>query len=137
MASKYPEQMTPRAVSSLIRTVWGKSLGASVPDDRDIRGLARGDRGPAVVARYAERPQGGGNRQHSYTHGEVRLLLEAVAARYQRRTGQTLRIPAPFASARPERAQRPKATRKSRKPSPTTTTTASAPESAPESAGEV
>ena len=91
------QTFSARAVAGIISA---KMRGVRAYDARDVRGLARGDNGAAVLSRFAESNADGSNRSHQYTTGEVRLLLEAVAARHAKRTGTTVRVPAPFATAR-------------------------------------
>jgi hypothetical protein len=86
---------------------------------KQVRGLARGDSGPAVLKRFAERNADGTNRSHEYTQAEVRLLLEAIAARQQRRTGQAVRVPAPFGTAPRKRTSKPRTSKRTSKPATT------------------
>jgi hypothetical protein len=52
---------------------------------KDVRGLARGDSGPAVLPRFAERNADGTNRVHQYTAQEAGIVVRALAARKARR----------------------------------------------------
>lgn len=52
---------------------------------KDVRGLARGDSGPAVLKRFAERNADGTNRQHQYNPQEAGIVIRALAARKARR----------------------------------------------------
>jgi hypothetical protein len=91
---------------------------------KQVRGIARGDSGPAVLPRFAERNADGTNRSHVYTLAEVRLLLEAIAARQSKRTGQAVRVPAPFGTAPRKRTTSKAAPRKARKATATVATEA-------------
>lgn len=64
----------------------------------EVRGLARGDNGPAVIARLADRPKDG-NRSHVYSLKEASALMIALAARKAGRAGHALKVPAPFAAS--------------------------------------
>lgn len=52
---------------------------------KDVRGIARGDTGPALLARFAERNADGTNRVHQYTAAEAWSVLRALTARKGRR----------------------------------------------------
>ena len=117
MAKSTPtrETWSARAVAALASDMTPRAF-----DGKDIRGLARGDSGPSVLPRFAEANADGTNRSHQYTQAEVTLLLEAVASRFAKRTGTTVRVPAPFAA----KARKPRAPRKARpKRAPTAPTT--------------
>ena len=125
MASK--ATWSAREVCALV----SKMRGVRTYTPREVRGLARGDNGPAVIARLAERPQDGTNRAHAYTAPEVRLLLQAVAQRHERRTGQRVSVPRVAAST-----TAPK-TRKTRKGAGTRKTAPKAASVAPSASQEV
>jgi hypothetical protein len=107
------QTFSPRAVAGIIAA---KMVGVRPYDGRDVRALARGDNGPAIIARLAARPADGSNRSHVYDAGDVRLLLEAVAARHQARTGKAVRVPAPFVSAKNATVKVARATRPRSRP---------------------
>ena len=51
---------------------------------KEVRGAARGDTKPAVLARFATRNPDGSNHQHRYTGAEAWAVLRAVTATKQR-----------------------------------------------------
>ena len=68
-----------------------------------LRGLARGDNGPAILPRFAERNADGTNHEHTYTLAEAWTVLRALAARKSRRVaGLTAEAVAKAAGMPPE-----------------------------------
>lgn len=101
---------------ALARLIGDMFPGIRAYDARDVRGLARGDNGPAVIERYADSPADGGNRSHVYTLDDARLIIAAVVARHLRRTGVTLTVPAPFGVEAVKRSRKPRKPRAAVKP---------------------
>jgi len=66
-----------------------KMLGRNV-SPKQVRGLARGDNGPAVVERLDDE----GYSAHVYSVKERAALLAAFAARESKRTGRKVAVPA-------------------------------------------
>lgn len=91
-----------------LATIASKWLGRRVRG-REVRGIVRGG---GVVKRLDDRPKGGGNRVHLFSHAEARAILTVLGERHAARTGKTLRLPAPFGTA-PRRAPSTKAPRAS------------------------
>lgn len=74
-----------------------KMLGRNV-SPKQVRGLARGDNGPAIVERLDDE----GYSAHVYSAKERTALLTAFAARESKRTGRKVNVPA----VKPDRKER-------------------------------
>ena len=87
---------------------------------KDVRGIARGDTGPALLARFAERNADGTNRVHQYTAAEAWSVLRALTARKGRRVQGLTAEPVAKVLGLAANAETKATTPKARKPKATT-----------------